>query len=210
MTQSTPFRRRRGAALEQALLDAAWAEISERGYEALNFDDVAARAGTSKPVVYRRWPSKAELARAAFRHAIGRDPLAVPDTGNLRDDVITLLRQVNEHRVGIATALIAQLGDLYRATGTSMEDLRASLAIGQETAMEQIVGRAVQRGEVDPAQLTDRIVQLPVDLFRHQLLMTARAVPDADIIEIVDTIFTPAVTRSTGAGFNKRNGPGTR
>jgi AcrR family transcriptional regulator len=197
VTESTPVRRRRGAALEQALLDAAWAEISERGYQALNFDSVAARAGTSKPVVYRRWPSKAELARAAFRHAIGQDPLAVPDTGSLREDVIALLRQVNERRVGIATVLIAQLGDLYRATGTSIEDLRAPLATGQETAMEQIVGRAVRRGEIDPAKLTERIIQLPVDLFRHQLLMTARAVPDADIIEIVDTIFTPAVTRPT-------------
>ncbi|MGK5680118.1 TetR/AcrR family transcriptional regulator [Actinoplanes sp. URMC 104] len=183
--------------MKQALLDAAWAEISERGYEALNFDSVAARAGTSKPVVYRRWPSRAELARAAFRHVIGRDPIAVPDTGNLRDDVVALLRQVNERRVGIATVLVAQLGDLYRATGTSIEDLRTSLATGQETAMEQIVGRAVQRGEINPANLTERIIRLPVDLFRHQLLMTARAVPDADIIEIVDTIFTPVVTRTT-------------
>ncbi|MFG1924654.1 TetR/AcrR family transcriptional regulator [Cryptosporangium sp. NPDC048952] len=195
MTESTA-RRRRGAALEQALLEAAWAEMSEHGYEYFSFDGVATRAGTSKAVVYRRWPGKPELARAAFRHVIGQDPITVPDTGNLRDDVIALLRQVNERRVGIATVLVAQLGDLYRSTGTSIEDLRTSLTTGQETAMETIVGRAVERGEVDPARLTRRIVQLPVDLFRHQLLMTAHAVPEADIVEIVDSIFLPAVTRS--------------
>ena len=195
MAESTPARRRRGTALEEALLDAAWAEITERGYEHLSFDAVAARAGTSKPVVYRRWPSKPELAQAAFRHVIRRDPILAPDTGNLRDDVIALLRELNGRRVGIATVLVAQLSDLYRATGTSMDDLRTSLETGQETVMETIVGRAVRRGEIDAEKLTPRIIRLPVDLFRAQLLMTARAVPDADILEIVDTIFLPAVTR---------------
>jgi AcrR family transcriptional regulator len=195
VTESTPARRRRGAALEEALLEAAWAEITERGYEHLSFDAVAARSGTSKPVVYRRWPSKPELARAAFRHVIRRDPIIAPDTGNLRDDVIALLRELNGRRVGIATVLVAQLGDLYRATGTSMDDLRTSLETGQETVMETIVGRAVRRGEIDGEKLNSRIIHLPVDLYRAQLLMTARPVPDADILEIVDTIFLAVVTR---------------
>jgi AcrR family transcriptional regulator len=185
--------RRRGAELEEALLDAAWAELTDRGYELLSLEAVAERAGTSKPVVYRRWPTKAELARAALLHVAGRDPIAAPDTGSLRDDVIALLRRVNERRVALASALVAQLGDLYRATGTSIGDLRAFLSAEQRSAMEVIVERAVGRGEADPSRLTPRIVRLPEDLFRHELLMTARAVPDADIVEIVDTIFLPLV-----------------
>jgi AcrR family transcriptional regulator len=194
VTQNARATRRRGAALERALLEAAWAELSERGYEQLSFENVAARAGTSKPVVYRRWAGKPELARAALLHVIERDPAPVPDTGTLRGDVIAMLRRANERRVGIASALIAQLGDLHRATGTSIDDLRASLATSQRTAMEEIIDRAVQRGEVDPTKLTKRIIQLPEDLFRHQLLMTSQALPDPDIIEIVDTIFLPLIT----------------
>ncbi|MFI5844481.1 TetR/AcrR family transcriptional regulator [Catenuloplanes sp. NPDC051500] len=191
---TTPARRRRGAELDNALLDAAWAELTDRGYELLSPESVAERAGTSKSVVYRRWPAKGDLVRAALLHAAGRDPVTVPDTGELRGDVIALLRQVNERRVALASALIAQLGDLYRATGTSIDDLRAAVAAGHRSAMEQIVDRAAGRGEVDPSRLTRRIVRLPEDLFRHELLMTSRALPDADIIEIVDTIFLPLVT----------------
>ena len=46
--------RRRGIALEEALLDAAWAELTERGYDGFTIDAVAARAGTSRAVLYRR------------------------------------------------------------------------------------------------------------------------------------------------------------
>ncbi|GAB3116715.1 TetR/AcrR family transcriptional regulator [Streptomyces calidiresistens] len=193
--ETRPARRRRGAALEGALLDAAWAELNERGYELLSLETVAKRANTSKPVLYRRWPSKADLVWAALLHVIERDPIAVPDTGTLRDDVIALLRQVNERRVGLASALLAQLADFHRATGTTIDDLRAALAADQRSAMEEIVERAVERGEIDPAGLTPRIIRLPEDLFRHELLMTSRAVPDADVLEIVDTIFLPLVIR---------------
>lgn len=193
--EATTARRRRGTALEDALLDAAWDELTERGYELLSLESVAERAGTSKSVVYRRWPSRAELVRAAFLHVAERHPITVPDTGNLRDDVIALLRQVNERRAGIASAVVAQLGDLHRSTGTSIDDLRASLTANQRSAMEDIVDRAVERGEIDASKLTRRIVRLPEDLFRHELLMTSRAVLDADIIEIVDTIFLPLVAR---------------
>ncbi|GAA2495492.1 TetR/AcrR family transcriptional regulator [Winogradskya humida] len=192
--EPTPARRRRGAALDDALLDATWAELTDRGYELLSPESVAERAGTSKSVVYRRWPTKGDLVRAALLHIAGRDPITAPDTGGLRDDVIALLRQVNTRRVALASALIAQLSDLHRATGTTIDDLRTSLTTGQRSAMEEIVARAVARGEVNPAKLTWRIVRLPEDLFRHELLMTSQAVPDEDIIEIVDTIFLPLAT----------------
>ena len=59
-------RRRRGAELEQALLEATWAELTEVGYGALTFNAVAQRAGTSRTVVYRRWPTKRELTEATI------------------------------------------------------------------------------------------------------------------------------------------------
>ena len=64
-----PPQRRRGEVLEKALLDAAWAELTERGYDDLTVDAVATRAGTSRAVLYRRWPSKQELVLATlFQH----------------------------------------------------------------------------------------------------------------------------------------------
>jgi len=53
--------RRRGAALEAAILDAAWAELVAAGYAGLTMEAVAARAQTSRPVISRRWPDRAAI-----------------------------------------------------------------------------------------------------------------------------------------------------
>src|SRR4051812_36599778 len=53
--------RRRGAALEDAILEAAYAELSETGYSSFTVEGVAARARTGKASIYRRWPTRARL-----------------------------------------------------------------------------------------------------------------------------------------------------
>lgn len=192
--------RRRGRALEEALLDATWRELVERGYDDFTIDAVAARAGTSRAVLYRRWPSKQELVLAALVHEVAKDVIVTPDTGSLRGDVIELLRQANKARLGLATQLFTQLGGFFRQTGTSLSDLSA-LVFGQdghETILEQAIQRAVDRGEIDPARVTDRIARLPVDLFRHEILMTLRPLSDEAIEEIVDTIFLPLLAHGRG------------
>ncbi|NHI19612.1 TetR/AcrR family transcriptional regulator [Phycicoccus endophyticus] len=180
--------------MEAAILDAAWEEIAERGYTGFTVDAVAARAGTSKAVLYRRWPDKPELARAAIAHLLAADPVVAPDTGRLRDDVLGLLRRVNERRVGVAAALVANLGDFYRDTGTDLGTLRDSASTGGPSAMVAVVERAVRRGEVEQGRVSERIMRLPTDLLRMELLLGAREVDDAVLVEIVDTIFLPLAT----------------
>nr|WP_246597797.1 helix-turn-helix domain-containing protein [Nocardia tengchongensis] len=57
----------RDPAVDTAVLDAARALLVEQGYTATSIDAIAARAGVSRPAIYRRWPSKAHLiAQAVF------------------------------------------------------------------------------------------------------------------------------------------------
>ncbi|MEO1061227.1 MAG: helix-turn-helix domain-containing protein [Actinomycetota bacterium] len=58
--------RPRDESLDRAIIAAAAELLSEVGYEALTFADVAARAGTTRPALYRRHDSKADLAIAAI------------------------------------------------------------------------------------------------------------------------------------------------
>lgn len=183
--------RRRGPALQEALLDAAWAELTERGYDDLTIDAVAVRAGTSRAVLYRRWPGKQELVLAALEHAVGKDVVVAPDTGSLRGDVIALLQEANKVRVGLAAQLLTRLGGFYRQTGASLADLSAFVQGGRDAILEQAIQRAIDRGEIQPEQVTGRIARLPVDLFRYEILMTLRPLSDEAIEEIVDTIFLP-------------------
>jgi AcrR family transcriptional regulator len=185
--------RRRGRVLEEALLDAAWAELVERGYDEFTIDNAATRAGTSRAVVYRRWSSKQALVHAALVRDVAKDLVTTPNTGTLRGDVVGLLKRANKKRARLATLIFTRLGEFYRETGTTLADLRALVQGGGTSAMDEVLRRAVDRGEIDPARLTDRIARLPGDLFRYELLSTLKPVPDHVIEEIVDTIFLPLV-----------------
>src|SRR5262245_49537219 len=59
--------RRRGKVLETAIFEIVLRELAETGYVNFSIERVAARAGTSKPVIYRRWPTRARLVYAALR-----------------------------------------------------------------------------------------------------------------------------------------------
>jgi AcrR family transcriptional regulator len=185
--------RRRGAALEAALLDAAWEELAEKGYAGFTMDAVVRRARTSAPVLYRRWTDRDALVRAAVAHATDKTQLTVPDTGTLRGDLLELMREINETRVQFATVMSLRLAEYYRTTGTSPADLRDTLAEGRVSSRDIIYDRAVERGEIRPGRLTGRMKRLPFDLLRNELLMTLAPVPDETLEEIVDTLFLPLV-----------------
>ncbi|WP_007513001.1 TetR/AcrR family transcriptional regulator [Pseudofrankia saprophytica] len=185
--------RRRGAVLEEALLEAAWDELAENGYASFTMDAVVQRAGTSRPVLYRRWSDRHELVRAAVTRALTRAHLDMPDTGSLRGDVLALMREINATRVQLATVLSVHLAGYYQETGTSPADLRELVAAGRENSIDILFTRAAARGEIKPEHLTRRLKALPFDLLRYEFLMTLTAVPDQTLEEIVDTIFLPLV-----------------
>lgn len=184
--------RRRGRALESAIYAAVWDELRSAGYADLQMGRVADRAGTSKPVLYRRWPRRAELVVAALRDRLP-DARDVPDTGNLRSDVIELLTSVTS---GYAEIEIATLWGLLAEAAREpdlLTSVRTLLSIVEEGGpMRAVLERAVERGEIQaiPSAL---IVSLPVDLVRNQLLLTGTVTAEA-IAETVDTAFLPLLT----------------
>ena len=186
--------RRRGAELESAILDAAWEQLTAEGYEHFTVDTVAARARTSKPVLYRRWKTREDLLRAAVRQRGGDDSRPVPDTGTLRGDLLALLTDANTDRNPMAALVSSMLGSYYNKTGPTPAELRAEFRGRRGSAVEEVVNRAVERGEVDPARLTPRIIDLPFDLFRNEMMMTLKLVPDHVLRQIVDDIFIPLVS----------------
>jgi AcrR family transcriptional regulator len=185
--------RRRGEVLEAELLDAAWEELSSAGYQAMTFEAVADRAGTSRAVLYRRWPNKAELVVAALRRHRPILTGQVPDTGTLRGDVLALLTRMSERlaKTGPET-VYGLLGD-YLADAGLFSRLRADvLHIGTEVMMT-ILKRAAERGEARP-DVNPRIAALPTDLFRNELLVRRTPPGKGVIAEIIDDVFLPLVT----------------
>ena len=61
-----------------------------------------------------------------------------------------------------------------------------------------IVARAMERGELGPKTLPARVVSLPADLLRNEILLTLEPVPPEIIAQIVDDAFLPLARLSSG------------
>jgi AcrR family transcriptional regulator len=79
------FGRPRDPRIDGAVLRATVELLAETGYPGLLVSAIAERAGTSKPAIYRRWPSKAHLVHEAV-FPIGA-ATEIPDTGSLPSDL---------------------------------------------------------------------------------------------------------------------------
>ena len=151
LSEDAPPQRRRGAELEDALLEAAWAELEERGYDGMTIDGVATRAGTSRPVIYRRWKGKPELTLAAITHEARNAVVDVPNTGSVRDDLIALLLRANTKRAGVAMLFTTRMGEFFRESGLNLADVRESMLGGRRTSVEVVLQQAVERGRSIPS-----------------------------------------------------------
>jgi AcrR family transcriptional regulator len=192
MSQGGGASRRRGAALEDALLTAAWEVLTTAGYGRFTMEAVAERARTSTPVLYRRWPDRWDLAMAAIRHYGDRNPVAVPDTGSLRGDLIAFLRDASSKRAAVAALFSLRMAEFFDETMSTPQQLRDQLLRGR-VSTDEIFDRAVARGEADPDRLTPRVKAVAFDLLRNELVMTQRPVPRKVIEEIVDDVVLPLV-----------------
>jgi AcrR family transcriptional regulator len=191
--------RRRGEELEDAILEAAWAQLLDGGYSGFTFESVASRAGTSRPVLYRRWANREELLLDVLRRYWWSRTIEIPDTGSLREDAIQLLRNVVSGRMPVVTLIAVQLADYFRDSGTTFAELREVLrGPATPSGLDRILDQAVARGELPDEPRPARVRTLPMDLVRHEMLMTMREVPEQTIVEIVDEIWLPMLGLPSG------------
>lgn len=112
MTQGTPAEqslgRPRDGRIDEAVLRATADLLLEVGYAGLSLSAIAERAGTTRPALYRRWPSLDHLVHeAAFPEALAA-PL--PSTGSATGDL----------RAMIAGALAAFSAPVARAAAPGL------------------------------------------------------------------------------------------
>ncbi|SOB85245.1 TetR/AcrR family transcriptional regulator [Streptomyces sp. 1331.2] len=183
--------RRRGDELERAILDAVWAELADHGYDRLTMEGVAARARTSKPVLYRRWPNRAALVIAA----LGRnapDYQEPPDTGELRADLALFLGSLLHRFDDLPTdAVHGFLVDLLRDPELRAGFTHGLTARGPVDSLGAMMRRAADRGEINPARVTPRVVSLPLDLLRDAFLTGGTVPSDRVVAEVLDEVVMP-------------------
>ncbi|MBQ0892889.1 TetR/AcrR family transcriptional regulator [Micromonospora purpureochromogenes] len=148
--------------ITKAIRRALMQELAAVGYGRLSIEAVARRAGVSKTAIYRRWSSKLELVLENVVAAAG-SKLPALDTGTLRGD-LALLFQVMAHALShpLASQIIPDLLAEAARNPTIDQTLQQVLRGKQQEIGGQLIGRAIERGELpagtDPDAAVDLIV----------------------------------------------------
>lgn len=190
--------RRRGATLEQAILDAAFAELSEVGYTAFAVEGVAARARTGKASIYRRWPTKQELVMDALLGALP-SPESCGISASLPDSVTT-----REALLGVAKAITEVLTS---PAGDAMRSIKCEAAADPElagliddrfqaprrAALIALLRRGVERGEVRPGAATQLVADVLPAALTYRIILQRERITARTITDIIEQVLIPLI-----------------
>lgn len=190
--------RRRGAALEDAIRQAAFDELSEVGYTAFSVEGVAARARTGKASIYRRWATKQDLVGDALAAVLPAPadcglPAAYADTVSTVEALYDIART-------IASVISSPAGDVMRAIKCeAVSDPELARLVDERfqaprrAAMLALLRRGVERGEVRPGADTQLVADVLPAILMHRVIMQRERLGEREIREIMEQVLIPLV-----------------
>lgn len=175
---TTDIGRPRNRAIADAVLRATVELLAESSYAELSLDAVAARAGTSKPAIYRRWRGKAHLVHEAV-FPLGADT-AIPGSGSLEADVREMTR-----RTLAVLSTPAALAALPGLVGEMASDPTLHSALLERfgdilvRGLTEFLESAVRRGDVRPDVTASELAEAVAGMTLLALLTRGTAVDEA-------------------------------
>jgi len=196
----------RGEPVVRGALAATLEELAAVGYRALRIEDVATRAGVNKTTVYRRWPTKEDLVRAALL-SITDGKIVHPNTGSLREDLIALGRAVRDFQTSPeGQSLIHIL--LSEGLDSEIMTIVRSLRVTHERGARTIIENAVARGELAPGPDPMLPCEMLGAYLQHKMLAFRRSVDEAEIVRVVDAILLGVLQPEKRSGVVHPGPPG--
>jgi AcrR family transcriptional regulator len=188
--------RKRDAARDGVILDAALTVLAEQGYEGMTIDMVAVEAGMARATVYRRWVTKADLVLEAVSRMSHSDVglAQLPDTGTLRGDMTAMILPLDDRQQQIRIQAMAGLLSLAKAD-QRLAEAATGAGIGPWIEASRILmQRAVDRGEYPPADIGTLAEIIP-------MMCVSRAVQRLPItrefsLALIDGVIIPALRGS--------------
>jgi AcrR family transcriptional regulator len=158
--------------------------LIERGYDGLAIEAVAEHAGVAKTTIYRHWPTKELLVVEAVRCL--KDPPPVPDTGDVRDDLRTLMRGL---AVGLRRSRWSNVLPIIVDAAERHPELRRlhrELVRERQNPSRIVLERAIERGDLPAdADVELGVTLLAGPLFYRRLISQASLRP-AFVDQVVD------------------------
>jgi AcrR family transcriptional regulator len=178
---------------EAELLAVTLELLQQEGYDGLTVDAVAARARASKATVYRRWPTKAELVLAAFIEGV-RQVAVAPETGTLRGDLLQVGEVICDQARTHGSTMRAVLVEASR--NPALNEVMQHQFLDQRKALfNQILGQAVDRGEIDGAAISEDLWDVMPGYLIFRSIFSLRPPSLRTVQSLVDDVMIPSLTR---------------
>jgi AcrR family transcriptional regulator len=139
--------RPRDPAIDQRVLDVARRHLARFGYDAMSVVAIAEEAGTTRQAIYRRWPSKADLATAAIAALSRADEREPTD-----DPYADLVSELEAFRQGVSRPDgLSMVGTMLNAsTDPALVALyRQRVVAPRRTRLRSILERARDANQID-------------------------------------------------------------
>lgn len=180
--------------IEHRAVAAAHALLAEGGPSAVTMEAVAARAGVSKPALYRRWDNRAHLLFDLTTQASVPSPM--PDLGSFRDDMLAAARilatsMASADRDALSAQFAAMIADRAFARRVSDEMIDRDMQV-----VLSIWDRAVERGEIAADLDGARVLEDVVGAFLYRIVILHRPVDDDMIVGTVDRLVRAVTARA--------------
>ncbi|MFF3512011.1 TetR/AcrR family transcriptional regulator [Streptomyces sp. NPDC002573] len=194
MTEIATARRSRITPEREAeLYEAVLELLREVGYDALTMDAVATRTRSSKATLYRQWGGKAELVVKALRHN-KPSRLDEIDTGSIRGDLHALVAREDDCTMEQNSALMRGVAMAMHHNDDLRQAFREQLIEPEMTAFQQVLRRAVDRGEIRPdCPALDFLVHMLVGGFVTRALIENQPPTQPFLTSYLDAVVLPAL-----------------
>src|SRR4030095_12989493 len=182
--------RRRGETLDRAIFDAVLDQLQTVGYVGLTMDGVATRAHTGRAALYRRWPRKEDLVVDALEHALP-SPTDLPDHGNVRDDLLDLLRRMTAIVNSPAGCALQCLMSETERDESFARLLHERVKEPRKRMFLDLLTRGAARGPVRPTGAAQLGSEVGPALVMQRFLAEGAPVPDDYVVSVVDDVVMP-------------------
>jgi AcrR family transcriptional regulator len=180
----------RSARVRAAVIDALFAELTENGYSELTMEGIARRAVVNKTTLYRRWGSKEDLILEAMLE-LGERRVPIPDTGSLRDDLLTVAREIAASLASPESDAIVRAGAAERDPNSKLAEAARAFWQVRFELLSEIVERAVERGELPPETEAKPLIEGLLGGIYLRLLVTREPLDDEFLVGLATRLARP-------------------
>jgi AcrR family transcriptional regulator len=141
--------RARDPAIDARVLAVAATQLAARGFEAMSVAGIADTAGTTRQAIYRRWPTKSDLAAAAIG---GDDTVDHDASADSNEPFVELVAELTDFRRGVSKpGRLSLVGSMLQTSADRdvATRYRDRVVAPRRRRLQAIFERAQQLGQID-------------------------------------------------------------